>query len=395
VVRVEAVAGRRTIWLLSICQFLMSSVLWAFAPILPVDLATMPAANFLAAAVMAPFWGRVTDRVGPKWMLIRAGAAETIFTALMAFATAPWELLALRIGLGLLAGYAVAATAMVSLISPRKRLGAAMGALAAGQSAGITVAPLIGELFWAWFRQAASALLAISAVAAAALVLTLVAIPHLTPPHPTIGRNTSRSRPFAMVRPYGLLAILALGAQAALTAVVPLATAWTAHLRGVPLQQAVGGAAALLAISGVTGALCSSLAGRLIDAMGPRRTLIFAFFGAAACLGIQAMAKSYGLFFGARAVLGVFTSAIFPAINAIVALTSSGRERGAAYGVTTGAIFLGNATGPVAGGLLAGLLGVPGVLGLAAGWLMALGAGSWLGALVAVRGRSPFNQLVR
>lgn len=120
-VRVEAVAARRTLWLLSVCQFLMSSVLWAFAPILPVDLAAMPAApaspaalsiwsgailgaNFLAAAVMAPWWGRVTDRVGPKWMLLRAGVAETIFTALMAFATAFWQLLVLRIGLGLWPG---------------------------------------------------------------------------------------------------------------------------------------------------------------------------------------------------------------------------------------------------------------------------------------------------
>ncbi|MCL6563192.1 MAG: MFS transporter [Firmicutes bacterium] len=383
-------AARRTLWLLSVCQFLMSSVLWAFAPILPVDLAAMqgapasPAAlslwsgailgaNFLAAAVMAPVWGRLTDRIGPKWMLIRAGVAETVFTALMAFANAPWQLLLLRIGLGLFAGYAVAATAWVSLTTPRHKVGLAMGVLSAGQSAGITVAPLLGELFWAWSHQVATSLLAIAGLAALALGWTVLGIPQV-PPRPAA--ESLWSRPEGL-KPYRALVFVALVAQAALTAVVPVATTWTAHLQGTSLEEAVGGAAAALAITGVVGALCAPLAGRAIDAVGSRRVLLLAFLGAAGCLGVQALTTRYAVFLGARALLGLFTSAIFPSVNATVARMTRRQERGAAYGLTTGGIFFGNATGPVVGGILAGTLGVQGLLASAALWLGVLGVFSW------------------
>lgn len=381
------------LWLISLCQFLMSAVLWAFAPILPVDLAAMPGAsvspaafslwsgailgaNFLAAAVMAPVWGRLTDRIGPKWMLIRAGVAETVFTALMAFANAPWQLLLLRFGLGLFAGYAVAATAWVSMTSPHHKVGLAMGVLSAGQSAGITVAPLLGELFWAWSHQVATSLLAIAGLAALALGWTALGIPQV-PPRPAAESPPAPLPRTGRLKPYRALVFVALVAQAALTAVVPVATTWTAHLQGTSLEDAVGGAAAALAITGVVGALCAPLAGRAIDTIGPRRVLVLAFLGAAGCLGVQALTTRYAVFLGARALLGLFTSAIFPSINATVARVARRQERGAAYGLTTGGIFFGNATGPVVGGILAGTLGVPGLLASAAFWLGVLGVFSW------------------
>jgi MFS family permease len=101
-------------------------------------------------------------------------------------------------------------------------------------------------------------------------------------------------RPF--LGPYGYLVLIALVAQAALTAVVPLATGWIAHLQGIALQNAVGGAAVALAVTGVVGALFAPLAGRLIDHIGARRTVTLAFWGCAACLLVQAASTGYTMF---------------------------------------------------------------------------------------------------
>jgi len=57
------------------------------------------------AALCAPLWGRVADRFGNKLLVQRSLLSCVIVMALMAKATEPWHLFALRAAQGLLAGY--------------------------------------------------------------------------------------------------------------------------------------------------------------------------------------------------------------------------------------------------------------------------------------------------
>ena len=57
------------------------------------------------SAMCAPLWGRVGDRFGNKLLLQRSLASSVVVMGLMAHATQPWHLFALRAVQGLVAGY--------------------------------------------------------------------------------------------------------------------------------------------------------------------------------------------------------------------------------------------------------------------------------------------------
>lgn len=69
--------------------------------------------TFLASALIAPFWGSLSDKYGRKPMLLRSGFALCAIYVLTSFVHNPYELIAVRILSGLLAGYVPAAIALV------------------------------------------------------------------------------------------------------------------------------------------------------------------------------------------------------------------------------------------------------------------------------------------
>ncbi|WP_369071102.1 MFS transporter, partial [Burkholderia gladioli] len=101
-------------------------------------------ATFFTAALTAPLWGRLADRYGRKLMLIRASLGMTIVMSLMGIAHDVWQLVALRLAVGLLGGYASGSTVLVATQTPKARCGWALGLLSSGIMAGNIAGPLIG-----------------------------------------------------------------------------------------------------------------------------------------------------------------------------------------------------------------------------------------------------------
>ncbi len=77
-------------------------------------------------------------------MLIRASLGMAIAMSLIGMATAPWQLVALRLLAGLLGGYASGSTIMVAAQTPKEQTGWALGVLSSGIMAGNVVGPLLG-----------------------------------------------------------------------------------------------------------------------------------------------------------------------------------------------------------------------------------------------------------
>jgi DHA1 family multidrug resistance protein-like MFS transporter len=100
----------------------------------------------LLAALMGPVWGRLADRVGMKIMVTRVILAMTLHWALMYFATSIWQVLALRILLGLFSGFGTLSVSLVTHGSPRDRIGRAVGGLQATQILSTAVGPFFGGL---------------------------------------------------------------------------------------------------------------------------------------------------------------------------------------------------------------------------------------------------------
>ena len=100
----------------------------------------------LLTALTGPFWSVLGDRFSRKAMIQRSLVCIGIGIGLLALASSPLHVVALRAFIGALGGVSVAALAAVAATTPRRDLGPAVGTLQAAQTGGAMVGPLVGGL---------------------------------------------------------------------------------------------------------------------------------------------------------------------------------------------------------------------------------------------------------
>jgi len=98
----------------------------------------------LLASILGPLWGRLAERVGMKLMVQRILLAISIHWGLMFFVTNVWQMLGLRILLGLFSGFGTMSVALVTHGCPRERIGRSVGVLQATQILSTAMGPLFG-----------------------------------------------------------------------------------------------------------------------------------------------------------------------------------------------------------------------------------------------------------
>lgn len=145
----------RTLWL---SQFVNTAGLMALVPIMPLYMESLGAepstvglwagaaiaAPALPLAVTTPLWGRLGDRIGAKWMVVRALVGLAIAMSVMAAAASPAVLVLARILQGTLGGVVEAAAAFVGSQSDRSGTGKALGRSYSASAAGALIGPLAG-----------------------------------------------------------------------------------------------------------------------------------------------------------------------------------------------------------------------------------------------------------
>jgi DHA1 family multidrug resistance protein-like MFS transporter len=127
----------------------------------------------LLSGLLAPLWSTLAERHGRKVMLQRSLAAFTVLIALMAFVTNIYQLLALRLAIGIFGGVAAMSVALASTIAPRQRVGEAVGLIQATQLASGIAAPFIGGVIVDAFGLKGSFFLASGLCVIAFLIITL------------------------------------------------------------------------------------------------------------------------------------------------------------------------------------------------------------------------------
>jgi len=121
----------------------------------------------LTSALSAPFWGKRSDTIGQKRVLLIAALGTIIFLLPQAFVTNAYQLAALRAGLGLfVAGMLPVINAAVRHATDEHERGGIYGMFQSGYLIGNLIGPLAGGLL-----SAAMGLRAIFIVAAACLCL--------------------------------------------------------------------------------------------------------------------------------------------------------------------------------------------------------------------------------
>lgn len=328
----------------------------------------------IPATIFGPLWGRLADRLGYRFMLLRAMLSAALLLSLMGLAPSPWVLLGLRLLQGALTGTVFAAQALVAASAPEKETARSMGLLQMSVFVGATFGPIGGGAMAELLGYRASfftagILLAVAAITVFALV---------SEPVKRVSQKTERDVKTAP----SVLSILALPAFAgALGFTLAVQVANTALLPVVPLfvQSLLGTAHSvaehtgwLLAVSGLAAAGGSYLSGRVHRVIGLKPAVIGALVLSAGLLAPQAMATSFATFLVMRSVAAIALGLLLGLVSTWAATSSPPEAKGTAFGLVGAASSLGFGSGPLMGGALVAVMGIRPVFAISAGMLLIL-----------------------
>ena len=355
-------------------QFTMSIAFSIVQPVMPLFLpdlgvasdaavdmwaGVLAAATSFVAIFTAPFWGNLSDRYGRKLMVLRSTLGIAVFTGLMGLAMSPWHMLALRAGMGALAGFSSASVVMVATQVPQRRLGHSLGWMSAGQMVGSLVGPLIGGIIADATGSYRLPFFVAGAIGLSAFFMAMMVPERFTKPAESSRKAGLIASLSALLRSGGLLPVIMVMTmgQFATQAVGPVVTLYVRDMLGPrPDIATLGGVA--FAATGLAGVLAVTFLGKRGDTLGYRKVLMLSLAGAALFSAPQALPLGYWAFVIERFGLGLFVAGVLPAANALVGRLANPAQRGLVYGMTSSAYFVGNTLGPLMGGAVAATFGI-------------------------------------
>ena len=329
------------------------------------------AAGPFTAALFGPLWGVLGDRVGRKPMVLRAAVAISIVMALMPLAPTPGWLAALRVLQGVFSGYVAPALALVSADVPRERQGRVISYMQVAMALGLFLGPPLGAEIAAWLGRE-SVFYATSLLAAlAVLPVALFAREERRIPDPgpapsllrdlgTSSRHLLRNRLFA-----GLLVVLFL-VRCGQHIAEPYVALIIRDLGPLPwilegardLEHAVDRTTALAFVILAVAQVCvTPLWGRLADRLGPLLCLSFVALCLSGILWAMSATATIQEFLGLRCAAAVFMAGTMTLAYAAASKRVVAARRSLAFAMVQSCIQLGLSLGPLAGGLLTGVVG--------------------------------------
>ncbi len=325
------------------------------------------AANFVTSFLFQPLWGKLAENYGRKTTLLRSGFGMSIVMLLMGFATAPWQLLILRMLNGVISGFMPAAVSLVSSSTPKERMGFAMGTLQSGGTAGAILGPFIGGLMADNFGFRPIFYITGTLLFLASVITWLLVHEKFDRAAAALKEQVSVLKGFRdlmVIRQLPVLLTVTFLIQFAMLSPMPLIPLYVQHLHGTSENLAFY-AGFVGSVTGISNMICSPVLGKLSDRIGATRILLICLAGSAVMTIPQAFADSVGMLLVFRFLLGCFMGGLIPTVNALVRQYTPDGKESRAFGFNTSALSLGNMMGPVVGGALSGWIGIEGLFILA------------------------------
>ena len=393
---------RRTFWAVWFSNLIASLGMMSILPFFPGHLEAMGltdrgliatwtglvyGAAPLSAALVSPLWGALGDRYGRRLMILRSLLALFLFVGAMAFATAPWQLLALRVVQGLFSGFFAPSMTLVSTLAPQDQQGRVAGSLQSALIWGGILGPLLGEAVRSHSSVEAVYLMVAGLSAVAALVVFLFAREDASTRQSKRAEQASERRGPWRVLLGSLADIGQLRSNRELRSAVILLF-WIQFgigstnpqielfVRDLPANYLTASAAVPFSILAFANLLALKLLGSAGDRLGHRRLLNWCALASALVLMLHAVAPSYEFLLGARVALGFAVAGAGPMAFGVAAAATSAERRGGAMGLVFSARALAVSLSAGIGGWLSAYVGIPGLFAL--GGLVVLGSAALL-----------------
>ena len=323
-------------------------------------MATYSFTQFLAA----PFWGRLSDRIGRRPVLLVSLAGASAAYVWLGLAESLWTLFAARAVGGAMAGNISAAFAYVADITTRENRAKGMGTIGAAFGLGFIAGPAIGGILAgsdpvnADFRTPAFAAAALSVTALIMAIATLkeslsAEIRQRLAQQPPKKRLAMFRE--ALDRPViGLLLLLTFLATFVFAGLESTFAMWSRRQFGWGPEQN----GYLFAFIGLLSALIQGgLIGRLARRFGEARLVVQGAVALAIGIALIPFSTNVVVLVLAMSLAGYGFSVISPSLNSLISLQSSEDEQGKIMGVTRSASTMARFIGPAWAGLLFGGLG--------------------------------------
>jgi DHA1 family multidrug resistance protein-like MFS transporter len=304
------------------------------------------------SALVSPLWGRVGDRFGNKILVQRALFSSAIAMVLMARASHPWQLLALRALQGFVAGYGPLTMTMATQLAPRDQVARVIGAVQTAQRIGPAIGPAVGGVLAAAVGLRNTFLISAVIYAVAFILLTAM---YSEPPKVARHQESVERITFGTVLAFEnflLLMLVIFLLQLVDRSFGPVLLLYLTQIGYSPEAAAVlaGVLFSTLALSAVVG---HQLASALLTRATARAVIVSAVLVAGAALSVFALAGSVWLLLPAMAVFGVAIGSAmttsFTAAHSVI----PGHAHGVGFGFLTSASLFGSAVSPMLSGLIA------------------------------------------
>ncbi|MFT8318717.1 MAG: multidrug efflux MFS transporter [Sporolactobacillus sp.] len=333
-------------------------------------------ATFLVSAVVSPLWGKLADKYGRRPMLLRASLGMCLVVFCMAFAQNVYELLALRLIMGVVSGFIPASIILVATQTPKEHSGWALGMLSTGGVAGTLIGPLLGGFLSELMGMRlvfidTSVMLGLAFVASFFFINEKFAV--RTEKQPTFREVINMTPHVGMILAMFLTTFMV---QLANMSIQPIITVYVTLLAPHSTNMALI-SGIVIAASGLASVIAAPYLGQLSDRIGPRRVLVFALIFTGILFIPQAFVTNPWQLTVLRFILGLATAGILPSINTIVKKMAPDKITGRLFGYNQSAQFIGTLGGSLMGAHLAAAYGIKYVffttsllLILNAGWVL-------------------------
>lgn len=320
----------------------------------PLQMTALFATFSLMSLLTAPLWGRLSDRVGRRPVLMASMAAASLAYVWMAFADTLWMLFAARALAGACAGNIAAAQAYIADVTPPEKRAKGMGLIGAAFGLGFIIGPVLGGIL-AGDDRATADLQTPCLIAAGLSFIALLGVVLLLP-ESLADRGAYRSRSriaaarAAFARP-GLARLLLVFFLVILAfSGMETTFAWWAIAQFGWGPRSTGFAFFYV---GVLSALMQGvLIGPLTRRFGEERLMLTGLALIGAGLLLMPFAREVTVLLAAISALAIGMGAMQPSINSLISRCAAAEHQGEVMGVAQSVGSLSRVLGPIIAGAL-------------------------------------------